>query len=99
MMPKQPDPAKEYLHVFEVQKTGSNQREQDRGIVGNVSYADPDNPSPRPLVESRIGSEQDLRDLMFTALAEFRQSQHFQALAGANRMDNALKGTSDRLEL
>lgn len=33
----------------------------------NISYADPDNPSPRPRVESRIGTEQDLRDLIVDA--------------------------------
>lgn len=33
----------------------------------NVDFSDPDNPSPRPVVESRIGTEQDLRNLIDTA--------------------------------
>jgi glycosidase len=35
----------------------------------NVSYADPDSPSPRPLVESRIGTETDLRNVVDDAHA------------------------------
>jgi glycosidase len=30
----------------------------------NIDYGDPDNPSPRPRVESRIGTETDLRELV-----------------------------------
>jgi glycosidase len=33
----------------------------------NIDYSDPENPSPRPEVESRIGSEQDLRDMIAAA--------------------------------
>ncbi len=33
----------------------------------NIDYSDPDNPSPRPLVESRIGDEADLREMIDTA--------------------------------
>lgn len=36
---------------------------------GDISYADPNNPSPRPKVESRIGSETDLRNLVDDAHA------------------------------
>ena len=35
----------------------------------NISYADPANPVPRPQVESRIGTEADLLDLVSTAHA------------------------------
>jgi glycosidase len=33
----------------------------------NINYSDPDNPSPRPLVESRIGNEADLRAMITAA--------------------------------
>jgi glycosidase len=33
----------------------------------NIDYSDPDNPSPRPRVESRIGTEADLRALIAAA--------------------------------
>jgi hypothetical protein len=33
----------------------------------NIDYSDPDNPSPRPLVESRIGTESDLRAMITAA--------------------------------
>jgi glycosidase len=35
----------------------------------NVDYSDPNNPSPRPSVESRIGNEQNLRDIITAAHA------------------------------
>lgn len=42
----------------------------------NVSYADPANPSPRPRVESRIGTEQDLRDFVGAAHAATTADGH-----------------------
>ena len=36
---------------------------------GNIDYADPMNPSPRPLVESRIGNDTDLHGFVDTAHA------------------------------
>ncbi|MBO6937905.1 MAG: DUF3459 domain-containing protein [Deltaproteobacteria bacterium] len=42
----------------------------------NIDYSDPDNPSPRPLVESRIGTESDLRAFIDGAHAATSANGH-----------------------
>lgn len=43
---------------------------------GDVSFADPMNPTPRPAVEPRIGTEQELRDLVSLAHASDAPGGH-----------------------
>ena len=42
----------------------------------NIDYGDPNNPSPRPAVESRIGNEQNLRDIIAGAHAATGANGH-----------------------